>query len=634
MLIGLLPLGVLGAGLVTTVDDDATLIEDPTPSPWPIDVLDNDTFPDGATIIGVTQGAIGTVTIAGDGLSVSYAPDVDANGSDSFTYTLDDGIDSDTGTVSVTVEPQNDAPSGANKTVATSLDTPRAFVTGDFGFSDVRDSPPNTLLSVRITTLPGAGELTDDGVAVNAGDLVAATDIASSKLVFTPASGGSGSPYATFTFQVRDNGGTVGVNLDPTPRTMTIDVTDTNQDPVAVDDEATVTQDGPATAVNVLANDSDPDDDSLTITGKTNGTKGTVVITGGGTGLTYEPDAAATGSDSFTYTISDGRGGSDTASVAVTISAANRRPNAANDAGLIVPESAGATALDVLANDTDPDGDSLAITATTNGNHGKVAITGGGTGLTYNPKQLYVGNDVFTYTVSDGRGGTDTASVLVTVARDTTKPIAIAPLERYKKGTVARKSAKVRLSWSATDSGTGVARYKLQVSTNGGPYRTIALPRATSTTIKRSLTDKQTYRFRVRAFDKEGNRSAYAYGPSLNSVRVQDKSATLDYSGSWGTKRTAKASGGTARFATSTSAAVSITRTMRDVAWVAVKTPTSGQAEVWIDGDLVATVNLRGSKAYRKVVFQAHFATLASHTLEIRPIGGGRVYLDAILVVR
>ncbi len=60
LLIATFPLGVLGAGLVTTVDDDATLIEDPTPNPWSIDVLANDTYPDGATIVSVTQGSIGT----------------------------------------------------------------------------------------------------------------------------------------------------------------------------------------------------------------------------------------------------------------------------------------------------------------------------------------------------------------------------------------------------------------------------------------------------------------------------------------------------------------------------------------------------------------------------------------------
>ena len=59
----------------------------------------------------------------------------------------------------------------------------------------------------------------------------------------------------------------------------------------------------------------------------------------------------------------------------------------------------------MLTNDSDPDGDTLTITAKTNGAHGSVAITGGGTGLTYDPVQLYVGTDVFTYTISDGRGG-------------------------------------------------------------------------------------------------------------------------------------------------------------------------------------------------------------------------------------
>ncbi len=104
-------------------------------------------------------------------------------------------------------------------------------------------------------------------------------------------------------------------------------------------------------------------------------------------------------------------------------------PNAVNDAGLTVPESAGATALAVGTNDTDADGDTLTITGTTNGAHGTVAITGGGTGLTYDPVQLYYGNDVFTYTVSDGHGGTDSATVLVTVVKDTVKP-AVARTDR------------------------------------------------------------------------------------------------------------------------------------------------------------------------------------------------------------
>ena len=171
--------------------------------------------------------------------------------------------------------------------------------------------------------------------------------------------------------------------------------------------------------------------DTLTITAKTNGAKGVVTITGGGTGLTYKPNANANGADTFTYTIADGHGWTTIGTVNVTITPVQDPPNAVNDATLSVRESAGATALAVKANDSDPDGDTLTIVAKTNGAHGTVAITGGGTGLTYDPVNLYYGTDVFTYTLSDGHGGTDSATVLLTITKDTTKPVAIAPIESF-----------------------------------------------------------------------------------------------------------------------------------------------------------------------------------------------------------
>ena len=92
--------------------------------------------------------------------------------------------------------------------------------------------------------------------------------------------------------------------------------------------------------VGVLGNDTDVENDPLLITGKTNGLKGTVAITGGGTGLTYDPFTGYNGADSFTYTISDGNGGTDTATVNITIAGANRPPNAVNDVSFSVPEGA------------------------------------------------------------------------------------------------------------------------------------------------------------------------------------------------------------------------------------------------------------------------------------------------------
>ena len=74
---------------------------------------------------------------------------------------------------------------------------------------------------------------------------------------------------------------------------------------------------------------------------------------------------------------------------------------------------------------------------------------------------------------------------------------------------------------------------------------------------------------------------------------------------------------------------------MRDIGWIATKTTTSGSAQVWIDGSLVATINLRAtSNAYKKLVFARHFTSVGTHTIEIRSLGGGRVYLDAFAVLR
>lgn len=622
---------------VTAADDTTTVPEDPDPGPWLVDVLANDTAPVGATVTTVSQGTLGDVTIAPDGLSVLYAPHLDANGADTFTYTLDDGAGStDAATVSVDVTPVNDAPAGAGAAIGTNEDTPRTLVAADFGFSDPGDTPPNLLSGVKVSTLPASGALKDNGAVVVVGAIIPVADIAGNKLVFAPVANASGSPYATFTFQVRDNGGTVGggVDLDQTPNTITINVAAVNDNPVANADSLTVVEDAPATSVQVLTNDTDVEGDARTITARTNGAKGVVVL-GSSTTLTYKPNANATGSDTFTYTISDGHGGTAVGTVNVTITPVNDVPNAVNDATFTVPVSAGATNLLVLANDTDADGDVLTITATTNGAHGTVAITGAGTGLTYDPVQLYFGTDVFTYTIRDGHGGSDTATVLLTIAKDTTPPAVVGPAEAFYAHTVGSTTMNARISWSGSDAGTGIARYEIQVSVNGGAFASTSLPTATSTSINRTLTDEKSYRFRVRATDKQGNVSAWVNGPAFKPGRIQNTSTSIKYGGPWATISTSSALGGSHRYASSLSASASITRTVRDFGFVATKSPGSGSAQVWIDGVLAATIDLRSTSIkYRQLVFSRHFSTIGSHKLEIRPIGGGRVYLDAFLVMR
>jgi len=180
----------------------------------------------------------------------------------------------------------------------------------------------------------------------------------------------------------------------------------------------------------VLANDTCAPDtgETLTVTGVTQGTHGAVAITHSGADLSYTPDGDYNGADSFTYTISDGNGGTDTATVSITVDPVNDDPTANNDS-FSVDEDSGANTLDVLDNDTcAPDtGETLTITGVTQGTHGAVAITHSGADLTYDPDTDYSGADSFTYTISDGNGGTDTATVSMTVtalARWTVTPSA------------------------------------------------------------------------------------------------------------------------------------------------------------------------------------------------------------------
>ncbi len=181
----------------------------------------------------------------------------------------------------------------------------------------------------------------------------------------------------------------------------------TNQSPVAVADTLTTLEDTPGT-VTVLANDSDPDGGTLTVTGLAGPSHGSAIINSGTT-VTYTPAANFNGSDSLTYTLSDGQGGTATGTVTITVTAVNDLPVAVADTAT---STAGAVTIAVLANDTDADGNTLSISAVTQGAHGAAVISG--TSVIYTPVAGFSGTDTFTYTVSDGTG-TATGNVTVTV---------------------------------------------------------------------------------------------------------------------------------------------------------------------------------------------------------------------------
>ena len=175
-----------------------------------------------------------------------------------------------------------------------------------------------------------------------------------------------------------------------------------------VDDSDGISEDGSST-VDVLVNDVDVDGDSLTVVSVTQGSNGLVTDNGDGT-VTYTPDSDWNGVDSFTYTITDGLA-TDTATVTVTVAAVNDFPVAVDDSDSISED--GSSTVDVLANDSDVDGDVLFVVSVVQPAGGTVIDNGDGT-VTYTPDADWNGVDSFSYIVSDG-ALTDTATVTVTV---------------------------------------------------------------------------------------------------------------------------------------------------------------------------------------------------------------------------
>lgn len=590
-------------------DDEATVAEDAGATM--IDVLDNDSDVDGDTleVDSVTQGSKGTVTRTGGGAGLSYNPDTDATGTDTFTYLVDDDNGGTAlGSVTVTITESNDPPVADDDAATLLEDAPATALDVLAGDVDIDGDE----LVINMVT-PG----TRGTVAITGGG---------AGLTYQPNADANGAD--TFTYRVSDGAGGLDV------ATVSVTITPVNDAPVADNEALTVAENAAATTVMVLSGDTDVEGDDLTIVAKTNGTKGTVTIAPGGTAVTYKPFTGFSGPDSFTYTISDGQGGTDTASVAVSITGVNDAPNAVNDGSMKVPEGAGAIALPVLANDSDLDGDTLKITAVTNGVLGAVRITGGGSGLTYDPAPLKKGTDTFSYTVSDGRGGTDSAVVIVTVTPDKAPPAITGLTQSVLQGALGSQ-VRIRLGWTAADPGSGIKSFQLQRSLDGKAYTTIGPPSASARTFDWSLTPGRLYRFRIRATDREGNTSTYLVWPDLRPSLHQETSSLATYAGSWTVSKNTKMSGGGGRYTSSNTRRLTFVFTGRNVAWVATKTTSSGRAQVFIDGVYQRTVNLdAGATIYRQIVFSKVYPTKGPHTMEIRPLGDGRVDVDAIIVVR
>ncbi|WP_220782395.1 Ig-like domain-containing protein [Shewanella sairae] len=231
-----------------------------------------------------------------------------------------------------------------------------------------------------------------------------ATGTATIEVTFTPSEDMLGKAYAVI-FSAKDSNGITS----EAPVNLVI----VNETPIAQDDAA-FTQQAQAVTIDVLANDSDPDGDPLTITQYT-APNGTVVLNQDGT-ISYTPDPTFSGLETLTYTISDGIGSVASANVLVTV---NGVPVANDDAFTIDEDTT--SVLNVLSNDSDPNGDQLNLNVTSP-NHGQLSLVN--QTLTYSPNPEFFGTDNFSYTISDGQGGSDTANVTVTVSSVNDAPVA------------------------------------------------------------------------------------------------------------------------------------------------------------------------------------------------------------------
>jgi uncharacterized repeat protein (TIGR01451 family) len=367
-----------------------------------IDILGNDTDPDGDALdpasVAVETAALPaghTVNVLPAG-SVEYTPAAGDTGDFSFTYTVADtlGNVSNAATVTVTVTANND-PVAVDD--AYTVDQGQTLSEPAPGVLDNDSDSDGHTLTVDSFTQPANGTVT-----VNADGS------------FDYTHDGSTTTTDSFTYTMIDgHGGSATATVN-----MTI-TAPTNLDPVAVDDNYTLNQ---GEILNILApgvldNDSDPDTDPLVVDSYTQPAYGTLVVNGDGS-FSYAHDNSPITTDSFTYTIIDGNGGSATATVNLTVTlAANQNPVAVDDAGYAVDagQTLNEAAPGVLGNDSDPDaGDTISVDSNTAPAHGTATVNSDGS-FNYTHNGDTATSDSFSYTIVDGNGGSASATVTITI---------------------------------------------------------------------------------------------------------------------------------------------------------------------------------------------------------------------------
>ncbi|WP_438827815.1 tandem-95 repeat protein [Vibrio parahaemolyticus] len=513
------------APVADIVADKATVVED---TPTIIKVLGNDTFEGDGKVVALDTNngpANGTVSVNPDG-SVTYTPNDNYHGTDSFTYIVTSGGVSESTTVSVDVTPVNDAPVAKDDIATTQEDTavtidvlpndtdvdgdklsiqsasvPEAqgkveIVDGKLVFTPAENFNGDAEITYTVTD----GALTDQAtvkVTVNAVNdtPVVESNIADQALAedFTPYTIDLNTAFSdvdnvdgelTFSVSGNSNIQVAIVNgiatITPTAdwngsETLTFTATDPSGEsisqtvnftvaPVAdiVADSVTVVEDTP-TIIKVLGNDTFEGDDKVVSLDTNNGpANGTVSINPDGS-VTYTPNDNYHGTDSFTYIVTSGSV-SESTTVSVDVTPVNDAPVAKDDIATTQEDTA--VTIDVLPNDSDMDGDKLSIqSASVPEAQGKVEIVEGK--LVFTPAENFNGDAEITYTVTDGQL-TDEAKVTVTINPVNDAPIIkVDAVESITEDAVSTDTVVATLTVRDTDTPEDQLTVSLENNSNG-----------------------------------------------------------------------------------------------------------------------------------------------------------------------
>ncbi|WP_292658826.1 Ig-like domain-containing protein [Nitratifractor sp.] len=329
------------------------------------------------------------------------------------------------------------------------------------------DCPDTSDIKIHWETADGTATVSDNDYASASGDVTfsvpgwfdSCDDADKTKSISVTVNGDTKlEPDETFKVIISDGGTNSSQDFTIGDSTSTITIQNDDSNPPTANDDSASTDEDTAVTIDVLSNDSDPDGDPLSVTSTSHGpSNGKVTINSDNT-ITYTPNANWHGTDHFDYTISDGTGGTATATVTVTVNPVNDAPIAKDDSANTDVNTS--VTIDVLANDTDPDGDTLTIKNVGTPSHGTATISSGK--VVYTPDADYNGTDSFAYTVSDGNGGTDTATVTVTVKANQ------APVANDVAVTTS-KDTNVTVHLDATDpDGDAITSYPIQSGPSHG----------------------------------------------------------------------------------------------------------------------------------------------------------------------